>query len=261
MKHLKLFKTNSQYEEYVNDDLILPNVSYVEDDAKVYYNPDSAESSSYIAVDLGLPSGRLWADRNVGATSSEDYGLYFQWGDPVGYTAEQITNGEKTFSSDWSDYFDTTDGGNTFNKYAPDKLTVLEASDDAARANMGSDWRMPTQTEMQELIDNTTPTFIDLQGNEFSQSEAEGGAIAEGNLKGVKFTGSNGNSIFIPASGIYDYSQLSFSGSEFSLWSSDLDTESSPGMSTYAGYLFCDTSYLSVLTDQRWFGMAVRGVK
>ena len=50
-------------------------------------------------VDLGLPSGLLWADRNVGAESPEDPGLYFQWGDTVGYTAEQVANGEKSFSS------------------------------------------------------------------------------------------------------------------------------------------------------------------
>ena len=61
---------------------------------------------------------------------------------------------------------------------------------------MGSDWRMPTNEEVEELINNTTPTFIDLQGNEYSQEEAKSGTIPFGNLKGVKFTGSNSNSIF-----------------------------------------------------------------
>ena len=205
MKHLKLFNDNASYEAYMEGDgVILPNVSYIKD-GEVYYNPEPV--ISYVAVDLGLPSGTLWADRNIGATSPEDDGLYFAWGETVGYTAKQVTNGEKTFSSDWSDYFDTTDGGSTFNKYTPGKLSVLEASDDAATVNMGSDWRIPTYDEISELMsefkNNTTLTFIDLQGNEFSQEEAKNGAIGNVNLKGVRFTGPNGNSIFVPASGFY----------------------------------------------------------
>ena len=180
-------------------------------------------------VDLGLPSGLLWADRNVGAESPEDYGLYFQWGDTVGYTADQVTNGEKAFSTDWSGYFDRTDGGSgsNFNKYASDKLTVLEASDDAATVHMGDDWRMPNETEIQELIDNTTLTFIDLQDNEFSQEEALNGAVAQYNFKGARYTGSNGNSIFIPASGGYYDSFLEYVAYDCYLWSSDLSSYSS----------------------------------
>ena len=173
-------------------------------------------------VDLGLPSGLLWADRNVGAESPEDPGLYFQWGDTVGYTAEQVANGEKSFSSNWSDYFDNIAGSNEFNKYSTEKLIVLEASDDAASVNMGSDCRMPTMTEMQELIDNTIPTFIDIWDNEFSQEEAENGAITEYNLKGVRLTGSNGNSIFIPASGRCGNSTFNDVGYRCYVWSSDL---------------------------------------
>lgn len=99
MKHLKLFSTDSEYQRFAEEEMILPNVSYVEDIDVVYYNPYSTEPS-YVMVDLGLPSGLLWADRNIGASSPEDAGLYFQWGDTVGYTAEQVANGEKAFSSD-----------------------------------------------------------------------------------------------------------------------------------------------------------------
>ena len=208
-------------------------------------------TTTYNMVDLGLPSGLKWADRNVGASSPEDYGLYFQWGDTVGYTAEQV-GVDKVF--DWGNYFDTTDGGDTFNKYAPDKLIVLEASDDAATVNMGSDWRMPTEDELQELIDNTTATFIDLQGNEFSQFEAENGAIANYNLKGVRFIGSNGNSIFIPASGYCSGG----AGSSCGLWASDLY----PGNSCYARYLYFN-SYGNLHFDFgfRCDGLSVRGVR
>ena len=121
MKHLKLFETEVQYESFkYSADFVLPNVSLIGKDV-VMYNPLTEPISSYTMVDLGLPSGLKWADRNIGASSPEDYGLYFQWGDTVGYTADQVGK-DKVF--DYSDYFDTTDGGNTFNKYATDKLTV-----------------------------------------------------------------------------------------------------------------------------------------
>lgn len=259
MKYLKNFNTISEYNQFKEGDaFILPNVSYVQNDT-VYFNAETA-ASQYIMVDLGLPSGRLWADRNVGASSPEDYGLYFQWGDTVGYTAEQIEAGEKTFDFYYSDYFDTTDGGKTFNKYAKDKLTVLEASDDAASVNMGSDWRMPTQAEMQELIDNTTRTYIDLQGNEFSLSEIQGN-ILEYNLKGIKFTGSNGNSIFIPAAGLCSDSNLGQINSDCNLWFSDLiDDDYSPGD---INYFFADYNgdIMMFVQSPRCLGYSVRGVK
>lgn len=257
MKYLKKFDTNTEYTTFTESDkYVLPNVSWVVDGNNVLYNP--AESGLvYNMVDLGLPSGLLWADRNVGAASPEDYGLYFQWGDTVGYTAEQVANGEKAFSSDWSDYFDTTDGGSTFNKYAKGKLITLEASDDAASVNMGSDWRMPTKVEIQELIDNTAPTFIDLQGNEFSQSEALSGAIAEYNLKGVRFTGSNDNSIFIPTSGGCGDSTFTYTGFDCSLWSSDFHSS----YSRYAWhlYFYCGGD-LDIAGANRCYGYSVRGV-
>lgn len=322
MKYLKYFKTEAEYNAYIqSEDFVLPNVSYTVDSDNVFYHVVATETGeykifilekkdisglTYNMVDLSLPSDLLWADRNVGAKSVDDYGTYFAWGETEGFTYDGVKNvtaeqlcsmlqpligdemeltpdnidavlaemgiegtdlsvlgigftSEKAFSSDWSDYFDTTDGGNTFNKYAPDKLTVLEASDDAARANMGSDWRMPTQTEMQELIDNTTPTFIDLQGNEFSQSEAKNGAIAEYNLKGVRFTSkNNSNSIFIPASGFCFESTFYSAGDGCGLWSSGLGSSDS----RFAGYLgFSYGGSLFVDVSNRCYGQPVRGVK
>jgi hypothetical protein len=127
----------------------------------------------------------------------------------IGVTGTDLINtpiGRFGFSSDkkfnWNSYFDTTDDGITFNKYNTNGgLTVLESVDDAATVNMGNTWRMPTTDEMQELIDNTTQTFIDLDGNEYSKEQIQSGAVNEGKLKGMRFTGSNGNSIFMPAAG------------------------------------------------------------
>lgn len=154
---------------------------------------------------------------NIGATSPEDAGLYFRYGDPVGYTVEQV-GVDVVF--DWDSYNNEVDeatgwesikGGGKhptgFKKYNANNFDILEPEDDAAVQNMGSNWRMPTSTEMQELIDYTTQTFIDLDGNEYSQEQAQNVVINENNLKGVKFTGSNGNSIFIPAAGYCNYNR------------------------------------------------------
>lgn len=77
MKHLKLFNDTASYEAWKNsEDYILPNVSYTED-GNLYYNTFTEVAISYNMVDLGLPSGLKWADRNVGAETPEDSGLYF----------------------------------------------------------------------------------------------------------------------------------------------------------------------------------------
>lgn len=163
-------------------------------------------------VDLGLPSGLKWADRNIGASSPEESGLYFQWGDTVGYTKEQVEAGEKIF--DFYSYFDSINGSSErFEKYYCDEdgytgPSILESADDAATVNMGSEYRMPTKADFKELIDNSTIIYIDLQGNEFTQDEVKSGSISENNLKGIKFIGPNGNSIFITAAGSYNNTKL-----------------------------------------------------
>lgn len=181
----------------------------------------------YTMVDLGLPSGLKWANMNVGATSPEDYGLFFQWGDTVGYTAEQIDAGVKDFS-DWSTYCDTDEiittterewdeeGEKwleydvktvTFKKYGTNKLTTLESSDDAASVHMGDGWRMPTRDEVLELIQNTTITYaITDSAEEFPAPSYRW--LIEGDLKYLRFTGLNGNSIIIPAQKPGQYSDF-----------------------------------------------------
>lgn len=319
MKYLKYFKTEEEYNTFIQSaDFLLPNVTCVGDES-VFYHVVATESGdykifllekknisglTYNMVDLGLPSGRLWADRNVGASSPEDFGTCFAWGETEGYntsityctaaelcgymqpllgddmeltpdniegvlsemgaTGKDMTTAlgagfttDKCFSTDWSDYFDTTDGGSTFNKYATDKLTVLEASDDAATVNMGSEYRIPTEADFNELVDNCTATFIDLNDNEFSKSEAEGGSIAE-SLKGIKFTSSNGNSIFIPTSGLCYSSILITVYYCGNLWASSLDSYYSS--MTYCFGFYVDGSF-GFGSVERYYGLTVRGVK
>lgn len=136
-------------------------------------------------MDLGLPSGTLWATMNVGASKPSDYGLYFQWGDTSGYTADQVGTGEgkKKFAPDWSDYKWGT--YQNFTKYTVSGA-ILELEDDAAHVHMGGDWHMPTPEQIKELIDNTTTAW--------TTSDV---------VSGMTFASKNdtSKSIFIPAAG------------------------------------------------------------
>jgi hypothetical protein len=231
-----------------------PYVAYSKTEGVVYTVIPEEPTSAYQMVDLGLSV--KWADRNVGATSPEDAGLYFQWGDTVGYTADQV-GVDKVFN--WNSYFDTTDGGSTFKKYNNNGgLTVLESVDDAATAHMGSEWRMPTIDEIRELIDGTTQTFIDVDGNEFSQEQAENGVIESGKLKGVRFTSSNGNSIFIPAAGCCVESSYVELDAESYLWSSSLG-DGNDDYARYFGFYF--GGFFDGYESYRYFGLSVRGVQ
>ena len=102
-------------------------------------------------VDLGLPSGTLWATCNIGANSPEEAGLYFAWGETQGYTAEQVGSEEGKRAFDWDNYKFGPDSAIT--KYNDtDGLTVLEPEDDAATVNWGEGWRMPTKEQFWELM-------------------------------------------------------------------------------------------------------------
>ena len=106
----------------------------------------------YEYVDLGLPSGLKWAKCNVGAETETDYGYYFQWGEIEPHDADT--------PYDWANYKYSDDSYNTLTKYNytasygedPDGKTTLDLEDDAARANMGGNWRMPRPSEFRELL-------------------------------------------------------------------------------------------------------------
>jgi len=155
-------------------------------------------------VDLGLPSGTLWATCNVGATAPEEYGDYFAWGETKPkeeYTWEtyQWCNGSDTTltkyctNSIWG-YQDFTD----------DKVE-LDPEDDAAYANWGSSWRIPTVEQLNELIDNCSWTWTTLNG-----------------VYGRLFTGPNGNTLFLPAAGHVGNNMLRSSNSDGLYWTRSL---------------------------------------
>ena len=133
-------------------------------------------------VDLGLPSGLKWATCNVGATSPEDLGSHFAWGE-TRVKAENTEENSLTYGKDMSDI-----SGNP--KY------------DVATAKWGGDWRMPTYDELKELKDNCTWIWTTQNG-----------------VKGYNVEGPNGNSIFLPAAGRRE-SSLNYLGECGYYWSS-----------------------------------------
>lgn len=208
----------------------------------VFYGPiksftvlgDYVEPSGY-AVDLGLPSGTLWADRNIGADSPEDYGDYFAWGE----TATKSTYSWDTYkwcngTSDSQTKYCTKDSYGTV-----DDLTTLESEDDAATANWGKQWRMPTYEEMNELRTECTWTWT-----------------TQNSVNGYKVTGPNGNSIFLPAAGARHNSVLYHVGSSGYYCSGSL-YESDP---SYAWYLYFSSSSYYSNDYSRRFGYPVRAV-
>lgn len=205
-------------------------------DKLIWIHPLDFNGHEY--VDLGLPSGTLWTTMNVGASKASDAGLYFQWGDTQGYTADQVGK-DKQFS--WTDYKWSIDGSSTnFSKYTTTGAT-LELEDDAAHVNMGGDWHMPTPTQIQELLGNTTKTWTTQDG-----------------VNGMLFTSKTdtSKSIFIPAAGSAWDGSLDRSGVNGLVWSSMLSTGS---VRDGQGFVFA--SGYAVLSDgSRIGGFSVRGV-
>ena len=188
-------------------------------------------------VDLGLPSGLLWAETNIGAETAADDGNYYAWGE----TAPQSTN-----SYNWASYKYGSSSSNLSKYNSSDSKTVLDKDDDAAYVNWGSSCRMPTKDEFSELLnsDNCTWTWT-------SQTTSSGSSV-----KGYKVTGPNGNSIFLPASGCRIDGSLYFHDSYGYYWSRTLDS----GDASSAYYLSFGSSDHSCLSTYRCYGHSVRPV-
>lgn len=219
-------------------------------------------------VDLGLPSGLLWSKCNLGATSEEEPGLYFQWGDIQGYTAEQVGNeeGQKVFS--WNDYKFSIEGSSSnFSKYnASDSKTILDLEDDAAHVMIGSNWRMPTSDDFVELCQNTDLYLVSTEGEEIKGNITENGIFLiyfkwesnPSNIKGVKFykKDDRGTYLFVPAAGDALDGSLSYVGNSGYLWTSSLYSSSV----TSAWGFFFGSGYGCVYSVGRLCGLPIRGV-
>lgn len=198
--------------------------------------PEKYVEKTYEYVDLGLPSGILWAKCNIGADTETDAGLYFQWGDTRGYTADQVRV-DKIF--DWAHYkFGTRDNLTKYN--STDGLTTLQLVDDAAYANMGEDWKVPTEVQYLELKENTTNTWVDNYNNT--------------GVSGRLFAGTNGNTLFLPAVGAAS-SNVVYGISMYGLyWSANCIDDG-------GGDFGFSNSYIDIDNNPRSSGYSIRGVK
>jgi hypothetical protein len=171
-----------------------------EDDILKNVSPSIEMHNGHEYVDLGLPSGLLWATCNVGAESPEDYGDYFAWGETSPKSDYDTYKYYSSSTDELTKYCTDSDYGLT------DTKTTLDLIDDAARVNLGGSWRMPTSAEQDELREKCTWTWTTLNG-----------------IKGYKVTSkSNGNSIFLPAAGYRDGTDVYSVGSLGDYWSSSL---------------------------------------
>ncbi len=198
-KYLKIFDTTSEYNSAKNN-LELPNVSICDDDSTtVYYNPyDPYRGHEY--VDLGLPSGTLWATMNVGANSETDYGNYYMYG-----------KGSTQYNSQDAPYDGT-------------EKPLADSADTAVQV-WGGLWHMPTESQIWELYHEVE--YETLQYEYVTNFKNSG-------INGGKFTANNGNYLFIPTSGYYNENGILYGDTEdVIILSSDKDKALSMYMSPY----------------------------
>ena len=250
---------------------------YTYENAIKKYHELLALNSNYKKIDLGLPSGTLWADRNIGATDIYDGGKLFQWGDPTPYdvpehTGTTINDGQKKFR--WNDYKWSENGTTTMTKYnETDGKSTLDPEDDAAHVNMGSDWRMPTNNDIKELLQNTTqelyakltPDSDPVKVADGVYNENFGSSswtyIDEYNpLEVYKFaymkllSKSNGNFLVVPSSVVALDGRVHLVGYGVFLWSSSLYSD------TLAQGVEVDEGNYGIVNHDRYFGLGIRGV-
>lgn len=204
--------------------------------AKVNAMDDEAKSSDDLeAIDLGLSV--KWANMNVGASKDSGFGSYFAWGE---------TKPKNYYS--WGTYTWSQGDSQFLLKYSvADRKTQLTTSDDAARANMGGGWRMPTVDEYEELMD---------------PAKCEWEWTTKDSVNGYKVTGKKtGNSIFLPITGFRFYEGVQFRATKGIYWTSTLYT----GNPNKAWCLEFDFSNVEVsfgkLSANRFSGRCIRAVR
>lgn len=206
------------------DNMKISDLASVVAAINVQSNTDLFSGGVYESVDLGLPSGTLWAKYNIGATSESDYGDLFAWGATEPYRLNGTTP------------IDNTD--NYGKSYANTIQHDLYPNEDVATVKWGKGWIMPTKAQFEELLANTTNAWTTQNG-----------------INGRKFTASNGNSIFFPAAGYVDGGSLGSRGSYGHFWSRTRNSAASAWrLSVYSGGA-------GVNGSNRLYGFSVRPVR
>ena len=204
--------------------------------AKVNGTDDNAKSPDGVeAVDLGLSV--KWANMNVGATKDSGFGSYFAWGE---------IKTKKYYS--WGTYAWSKDDSNFLLKYSiADKKIQLAPTDDAARANWGGEWRMPTIAECEELTDPDKCSW------EWTTKDG---------VNGYKVTGKKtGNSIFLPITGFRFYDGVQFRAIKGIYWTSSL-YQGNPNRAYCLEFDFSDVDVtFGNLSSNRFSGRCIRAVR
>lgn len=216
---------------------------------------NNTKEDAKVYVDLGLPSGTLWAMCNVGADSPEKPGDYYAWGETKTYGEEDQSNmmnynyaGSYVKTAyNWCTYKFCEGSETSMTKYCisadcgvVDSLRMLEPVDDVATVVMGENWRMPTEKEWKELHASCTWTWV-----------------ANGKSSGYKVTGPNGNSIFLPAAGArFSKGNLSDVGEYGYYWSNCVGRSN-----CYNAYCmrFCE-AIIETCSIHRGYGRSIRPV-
>ena len=188
------------------------------------------------AIDLGLPSGTKWACCNLGASTPVSYGKYFAWGE---------TSPKNIYTKENHVYYSEYNYSLGKDVYVNIGTNIAGTNYDAARANWGAPWKMPTNSQIEELF-NVSNTKYDL--------------TKENGVAGIRFTGNNGGSIFLPAAGVTYYGNSDYVGVYGCYWSSSILAEDS----RYARHLFFYIyDYYSVGGghDDRFHGLPIRPVR
>ena len=240
MKHLIELTDESSLTREDYDRIILDSET---DGIIVWWGGDY--SNDYPYVDLGLSV--KWAKCNVGAKKETDYGDYFQWGsitpdtnNVCNWTNAPFNNRENSYNST---YFDSVK-----DDVCPNGILAKEY--DAAAQIMGGNWRMPTEAEFQELLNNTESKWVQNYNNS--------------GVNGRKFTASNGNSIFIPASGYREGDRVNDVRFDGDVWSSSLIGLEGEAVDNFevARHLVFDSGRFGsrLQYTSRSYGLPVRGV-
>lgn len=211
---------------------------------KNYIEIDPTGGHDYVEI-----GGIKWATMNIGAQSITDTGLYFQWGDTQGYTADQVGSGSGQKYFDWEGYKygngTSEPGAAGMAKYNGGDYSVLQPSDDAARANWGSNWRMPTAAEYAVLKSAVNTTWTtNYQGS---------------GVNGLLCTDKNDSSkvLFFPACGRCDRNIIGFEGRYCDYWSRSLYTADVRSAYIWIFYDGADHWYTDMY---RFYGQPVRGI-
>ena len=198
------------------------------------------------AIDLGLSV--KWASWNLGATKPEEYGGYYQWAGTEDISDTSIyldfTNCPYHIGADgktgWTKYVSSSYPSYWSGEGNPDSIKFLNSEDDAASVNLGVKWRMPRQSEVEELLENCTTEWTTMNG-----------------VKGRTFTSTiNGNSIFLPAAGFRDGDYIGAEGSYGYYWSSSRVKQ----YPNEAQRILINPERASIQYIARYLGLSVRAV-